>query len=92
MLFFIVVGEVSFLVITNPYKILGITPQMSEEEAKSVYRSLVKKYHPDISSGNVAKFREIQEAWKFLKSQGSKAFGRKVGKLTHNTLFTFRRI
>lgn len=78
--------------IINPYKVLGITPQMSEEEAKSVYRSLVKKYHPDISSGDVRKFREVQEAWKLLKSQGSKAFGRKVGKLTHKTLFTFRRI
>lgn len=78
--------------IVNPYKVLGINPQMSEEEAKSVYRSLVKKYHPDKSSGNEGKFREIQEAWKLLKSQGSKAFGRKVGKLTHKTLFTFRRI
>ncbi|MGV3076349.1 J domain-containing protein [Clostridium baratii] len=78
--------------ITNPYKVLGITPEMSEEEAKTVYRNLVKKYHPDKSSGDVRKFREVQEAWKLLKSQGSKAFGRKVGKLTHKTLFTFRRI
>ena len=76
--------------IVNPYKILGISPESSKEEAKS--RRLVKVYHPDGSNGDIKKFREIQEAWKLLEKQGSKAFSRKVGKLTHKTLFTFRRI
>lgn len=78
--------------VLNPYKVLGITMESSEEEAKSAYRKLVKVYHPDGSNGDIKKFREVQEAWKMLKSQGSKAFGRKIGKLTHKTLFTFRRI
>lgn len=78
--------------ISNPYKILGITPQTSEEDAKTVYRSLVKKYHPDGTEGDSRKFQEVQEAWKLLKTYGSRAFNRKVGRLTHNTLFTFRRI
>lgn len=78
--------------ISNPYKVLGITPQTSEDDAKSKYRSLVKKYHPDGSNGDSIKFQEVQEAWKMLKSNGSKAFNRKVGRLTHKTLFTFRRI
>lgn len=77
--------------VTNPYKVLGITVETSEEEAKSIYRKLVKIYHPDGSNGDIRKFREVQEAWKVLKNQGSKAFGRKIGNLTHKTLFTFRR-
>lgn len=78
--------------VLNPYKILGITPESSEEDAKSAYRRLVKKYHPDGSHGDSVKFQEVQEAWDILKSQGSKAFNRKIGKLTHKTLFTFRRV
>jgi len=64
----------------------------SEGDAKSAYRSLVKKYHPDGTHGDSVKFQEVQEAWKLLKSRGSSAFNRKISKLTHKTLFTFRRI
>ncbi|MBQ4510793.1 MAG: J domain-containing protein [Clostridia bacterium] len=31
----------------NPYDILGITPNATNEEVKSAYRALAKKYHPD---------------------------------------------
>ena len=32
---------------TDPYSVLGISPDSSEEEIKSAYRKLVKQYHPD---------------------------------------------
>ena len=32
---------------TNPYDVLGVNPSASDEEVKSAYRSLAKKYHPD---------------------------------------------
>lgn len=31
----------------NPYRILGIDRNASEEEIKTAYRTLAKKYHPD---------------------------------------------
>ena len=35
------------MAVTDPYKVLGVSPDASEEEVKSAYRQLVKKYHPD---------------------------------------------
>ncbi len=31
----------------NPYKVLGVSPDASDEEIKQAYRELVRKYHPD---------------------------------------------
>ena len=31
----------------NPYSILGISPDATDEEIKNAYRALARKYHPD---------------------------------------------
>lgn len=31
----------------DPYKILGVSPDATEDEIKAAYKALVKKYHPD---------------------------------------------
>ena len=36
----------------DPYSILGISPSATEDEIKKAYRSLAKKYHPDVNNGS----------------------------------------
>ncbi|MEG2882867.1 MAG: DnaJ domain-containing protein, partial [Christensenella sp.] len=31
----------------NPYEVLGVSQNATEDEIKTAYRGLVKKYHPD---------------------------------------------
>ncbi len=32
---------------TDPYKVLGVSPTATDDEVKKAYRNLAKKYHPD---------------------------------------------
>ena len=51
------------------YKILGISKDASNQEIKSAYRELAKKWHPDVCNEPNAheKFIEISEAYEILK-------------------------
>eukprot|EP00359_Climacostomum_virens_P009035 CAMPEP_0204911836 /NCGR_PEP_ID=MMETSP1397-20131031/10096_1 /ASSEMBLY_ACC=CAM_ASM_000891 /TAXON_ID=49980 /ORGANISM="Climacostomum Climacostomum virens, Strain Stock W-24" /LENGTH=207 /DNA_ID=CAMNT_0052082533 /DNA_START=48 /DNA_END=668 /DNA_ORIENTATION=+ len=56
-----------FATYLNYYKILGVNRNASSEEIKAAYRDLVKIYHPDLSTGNSEKFKEITQAFEVLK-------------------------
>ena len=34
--------------IEDPYKVLGVAPNATQDEIKKAYRQMAKKYHPDL--------------------------------------------
>ena len=47
--------------IDDPYKVLGVSPDASDEEIKRAYRRMAKKYHPDLNPGDQEAARRMQE-------------------------------
>lgn len=53
------------------YKVLGVTRTVTEDELKSAYRKLAKRYHPDMHPGDKeceVRFRQINEAYDTLSN------------------------
>ncbi|MBU4360470.1 molecular chaperone DnaJ [Candidatus Parcubacteria bacterium] len=48
------------------YSTLGVDKKASQEEIKKAFRKRAHEYHPDKSSGDEAKFKEINEAYQTL--------------------------
>ena len=59
------------------YEILGINKTASKEEIKTAYRTLAKKFHPDLNKDNPKlaeeKFKEISEAYEVLIDDNKRA-------------------
>ncbi|MBR4031352.1 MAG: molecular chaperone DnaJ [Clostridia bacterium] len=58
------------------YEVLGIQKGASDTDIKKAYRSLAKKYHPDVNPGDKdaeAKFKEVNEAYEVLSDADKKA-------------------
>ena len=57
------------------YEVLGVSKDASEDEIKSAFRKLAKKYHPDLNKEPDAadKFKEAQEAYAVLSDKNERA-------------------
>lgn len=69
--------------VNDPYSVLEISPNASDDEVKRAYREQSRKYHPDSYIDNPLadlaeeKFKEVQEAYDQIMAQrsGGQSFG-----------------
>lgn len=69
----------------DPYEVLGVPKGASEDEIKTAYRRLAKKYHPDLNPGDpvaAQKMNEINEAYDRIKNP--QAYTRQQNPYTQN--------
>ena len=66
---------------TDPYKVLGVSRGATDDEIKSAYRELAKKYHPDnytdsaLSDLAEEKMKEINEAYDIIRKERASGGG-----------------
>lgn len=69
----------------DPYKVLGIARDATDEEIKKAYRELAKKYHPDnyangpLSDLAAEKMKEINEAYDTIQKERAGGGGGRAG-------------
>ena len=70
----------------DPYKVLGVTPQTSDDDVKRAYRELARKYHPDNYVNNPladlaeTRMKEINEAYDMIMNERRNPAGGSSGR------------
>lgn len=70
------------------YKILGANLDSTKEEIKSKFKTLARKYHPDLNPNNKSAeetFKEVNEAYSVLSNEDSrKKYNEKLNGFSNN--------
>lgn len=59
----------------NPYEVLGVSKNATDDEIKKTYRDLAKKYHPDLNPHNKEaekKFKKISTAYNLIGTKDAR--------------------
>lgn len=82
----------------NPYDVLKVSPNASDDEIKKAYREMSRKYHPDANVNNPLadlaeeKFKEIQEAYNTImreREQGGYNYGGTSGNNYNSSSYSY---
>ena len=62
----------------DPYEVLGVSRDASDEDIKKAYRKLAKQYHPDVNPGDKSaeeKMKEVNAAYDAIKNGTANQYG-----------------
>ena len=62
----------------DPYEVLGVDRNASDDEVKNAYRKLAKKYHPDLNPGDESaaeKMNEVNAAYDAIRNGTVDTYG-----------------
>ncbi len=77
--------------IVNPYQILEVSPNASNDEIKKAYRELSRKYHPDSYANNPLsdlaeeKFKQVQEAYQQIMRERENGYNGGTASSSHTS-------
>ena len=72
---------------SDPYSILGVDRNATDEDVKKAYRKLSRQYHPDANINNPkkdeaeAKFKEVQQAYQQIMDEREKEYNSGYGQV-----------
>jgi hypothetical protein len=60
---------------SDPYAVLGVPPNASQEQVRRAYHRLAKRYHPDLHPDAPSEqMRRVNQAWQALSSPGRRVW------------------